>query len=138
MIKMTQTTQFYKFLLKIMLLTWSMPVFSLMLASGGRFGGLAVGLTSSEFLFPPNFPAPTTKVLNWLKATFSLFSSNVSTDRKYKILHHFTCIVIKCCAWFLQSTCDCLSAVYHHQVCVKVNHLKKCQQIKSPKKLNSC
>ena len=50
-----------------------------MLASGCRLGGFRVGFASVDVLLPPKFPAPTTKVLNWLKQTFSLFSSKLST-----------------------------------------------------------
>ena len=106
-------------------LTWSMPVFSLMLASGGLFGGLAVGLASSEFLFPPNFPAPTTKVLNWLNANFSFFSSNVSTKRKevriqwekYKIQRNLKTLPKMIYRFYVSNTAMCSSGIFLQFIC---------------------
>lgn len=56
-----------------------MQVFSDTAASGALAGGLTIGFASVDFCGPPKLPAPTTNVLNWLKATGWLFSSTVST-----------------------------------------------------------
>lgn len=60
---------------------WSTPVLHTAVKSGERFGAGMVGTTSLlGFDFPPKFPAPTTKVLLWLRISGSPLSVKVSVS----------------------------------------------------------
>jgi len=56
-------------------------------ASGARDGAFTMGRNSGEDFAPWNPPAPITIMADWLKATFSFFSSNVSTGNNGHSCH---------------------------------------------------